>query len=56
MYAVPIDDLNLRTIFQSRIGYAVPPKSSHAFTEYSRECWDFIEDTQLIFVDWAKLI
>ena len=56
MYAVPIDDLDINTIFQSKIGCAVPPKDNHVFAKYSRECWDAVGGGQLIFIDWEKLI
>jgi len=55
-YALLIDDLDVNTIFQSRIGYDVPPKIGHVFAEYSRECWDTIGNEQLIFPDWQKII
>lgn len=55
-YAVLADDLDINTIFRSRIGYAVPPKKSGVFAEYSRECWDVIGNEQLLFIDWQKLI
>ena len=55
-YAVLADDLDINTIFHSRIAYAVPPKKNSVFAEYSRECWDVIGDDQLMFVDWQKLI
>lgn len=53
--AVPIDDLDVNTLFQSRIGYAVPLKKNHALADYSRECWDVVGGDQLMFVDWKKL-
>lgn len=56
VYAVPIDDLDINTIFQSRIGYAVSPKSDSIFADYSRECWDVVGGDQIIFLDWQKLI
>ena len=55
-HAVLIDDLDVNAIFQSKIGYAVPPKKDHVFAEYSRECWDAAGNDQFIFPDWPKLI
>lgn len=56
MFAVPIDDLDINTIFSSRIGHPVPPQAGHVFADYSRECWDAVGGGQLMFVDWGKLI
>ena len=55
MYAVPIDDLDIFAIFQSKIGCAVLPKTDNAFVPYARECWDVTDGSQLMFVDWQKL-
>jgi len=55
MYAIPIDDLDINTIFGSKIGCAVPPKENNVFAKYSRECWDAVGGGQLVFLDWAKL-
>jgi len=55
-YAVPIDDLDVNTIFHSRIAYPVPPKTDGAFADFARECWDVSGGDQLVFVDWQKLI
>ena len=55
-YALFIDDLDVNTIFQSKIGYNVPTKEGHVFSEYSRECWDAVGNDQLIFLDWFKII
>jgi hypothetical protein len=55
-YAVPIDELDINTIFLSRIGCNAPPKAEHPFAEYARECWDVLGGDQLIFLDWQKLI
>lgn len=54
--AVLIDDLDVNTIFRSKIGYAAPPKGNGVFSAYSRECWDTVGGDQLIFVDWQKII
>ena len=54
--AVMVDDLDVNTIFQSRIAYSVPPKTGGVFAEFARECWDVAGGDQLIFVDWQKLI
>ena len=54
--AVMVDDLDVNTIFQSRIAYSVPPKTSGVFTDFTRECWDVVGGDQLIFMDWEKLI
>ena len=56
IHAVPVDDLDVNTLFHSKIGYSVPPKKGHAFSEYSRECWDAAGNDQLIFPDWKKLM
>ena len=56
IHAVLIDDLDVNTIFHSKIGYAVPPKKDHVFSEYSRECWDAVGNDQFVFPDWQKLI
>jgi hypothetical protein len=56
IYAVPIDELDINLIFYSRVGYAVSPKKGHAFSEYSRECWDVVGGDQVVFADWKKLI
>ena len=54
-YAVPIDDLDIFAIFQSKIGCAVPPNTDSAFAPFARECWDVIDGGQLMFADWQKL-
>ena len=55
-YAVPIDDLDIAAIFNSRNGTAVQPQQDHIFANYARECWDAVGGDQLIFVDWTKFI
>ena len=54
--AVPIDDLDISTIFQSKIGYAAPPKPDNVFAPFARECWDVTGGDQLMFIDWQRLI
>jgi hypothetical protein len=54
--AVLVDDLDVNTIFQSRIAHSVPPKASGVFADCARECWDVVGGDQLVFVDWQKLI
>jgi len=54
--AVPIDDLDINTIFTSRIGYDATPKEDHALAPHSRECWDAVSGGQLMFLDWRELI
>ena len=54
--AVLIDDLDVNTIFFSRIGCAVPPNKNHVFANYSRECWDVVGNDQFVFPDWSKLV
>ena len=54
-YAVPVDDLDINTIFPSRIGCAVSPKTGNVFSGYSRECWDAVGNDQFIFPDWKKI-
>ncbi|MCL2209829.1 MAG: hypothetical protein FWC19_10245 [Treponema sp.] len=54
-YAVLIDDLDVNTIFPSKIGLSVPPNKNHVFADYSRECWDAVGNDQFIFPDWKKL-
>jgi len=56
MYAVPIDDLDINTIFHSKIGCPVPPKGNHALADYARECWDAVGGGQFVFVDWRKVL
>ena len=56
VYAVPIDDLDIAAIFNSRNGTAVQPQQNHIFAEYARECWDAVGGDQLIFIDWKKFI
>ena len=56
IYAVPIDDMDVNSIFYSKLGRSVLPKKEHAFADYSRECWDAAGGDQLIFVDWKKII
>lgn len=53
--AVPVDDLDVNTIFSSRFGYAVPAKEKHVLAEYARECWDVVGGDQLMFIDWKKI-
>lgn len=55
-YALLIDDLDVNTIFHSKIGYPVPPNKNHVFADYSRECWDAAGNDQFVFVDWLKII
>jgi len=55
-YAVPIDDLDVNTIFHSRIACSVPPKTGGVFAGLARECWDVSGGDQLIFLDWQKLL
>jgi uncharacterized protein YdbL (DUF1318 family) len=55
-YALLIDDLDVNTIFHSKIGYPVTVKEEHVFSEYSRECWDAVGNAQFVFLDWLKLI
>jgi len=55
-YAVPIDDLDIAAIFNSRNGTAVQPQQNHIFAEYARECWDAVGGDQLIFIDWKNFI
>ena len=54
--AVPIDDLEVNAIFQSKIGYAAPPQADNALANYARECWDAVGGGQLVFADWEKLL
>jgi len=54
-YAVLIDDLDINTIFPSKIGLSVSPDKNHLFADYSRECWDAVGNDQFIFPDWIKL-
>ena len=35
-YAVLIDDLDINTIFPSKIGYAVPPKAGNVFADWQK--------------------
>jgi len=55
-YAVLIDDLDINTIFPSKIGRAVSPKAGNIFSDYSRECWDAVGNDQFVFPDWLKLV
>lgn len=55
IHALLIDDLDVNTIFPSKIGYSVPPDKNHVFADYSRECWDAVGNDQFIFLDLQKL-
>lgn len=55
-YLVPVDDLDERTLFLSKIGCNVPPRAGHIFADYTRECWDAVGGDQFLFLDWDKFI
>lgn len=54
-FALPVDDLDFCSIFDTVRGTDVPVEATHPFAAHSRLAWDAVAGGQLVFLDWSKL-
>lgn len=54
--AIAVEGLGIDAIFRSTIGLATGPRCPQLPSEFVRECWDSIDGSQFLFLDWTKLL